>query len=123
MHELSVCQALLRQAESIAQARGAARIATISVRLGPLSGVEADLLETLYPIARRGLRLAGEARLIIERAPVRVLCRTCGAETRVLPNQLRCGYCNGEGTQLVGGDECLLVSIDLITDPCPSPFP
>ena len=80
MHELSVCQALIGQVEKVARENDAQRVIAITIAVGPLSGVEARLLEHAYPVAAAGT-LAEHATLTIEAVPVRVRCRSCGAET------------------------------------------
>ncbi|ESQ14928.1 MAG: hydrogenase maturation nickel metallochaperone HypA [Thiohalocapsa sp. PB-PSB1] len=112
MHELSVCLSLLDQVERIAREHGADRVVRIVLRIGPLSGVEAPLLANAYPLAAAGT-LAEHALLDIEPAPIRVLCRECGAETEALPNQLVCSNCGGWRTRLLSGDEMLLANLEL----------
>ncbi len=113
MHELSVCQAMLQQVEAIAAQRQAHGVTSITIRIGPLSGVEPDLLQHAFPVARAGT-VAAEARLIVERLPVRVHCEQCGAETDATPNRLLCGACGDWHTRLVSGDELLLASVELL---------
>jgi len=113
MHELSVCQALVGQVENLLKDHYAHRVAQITLGIGPLSGVEPNLLEQAYTIARAGT-VAGEAELIVESIPVRVHCDTCGAETSVLPNRLVCGECGDWHTRLISGDECMLMSVEFI---------
>ena len=112
MHELSVCQSLLEQVERIAADHGAERVERIRLRIGPLSGVEADLLRSAYPLAAAGT-IAEGAELDIEPAPVLVHCVSCGAETEATPNRLLCGACGDWHTRLVSGDELLLASLEL----------
>jgi hydrogenase nickel incorporation protein HypA/HybF len=112
MHELSVCQALIRQAEAVAVAHHAARVTCITLRLGPLAGVDAQLLARAFPAARLGTRL-GQADLVVEHAPLRVRCDACGHEDTATPNHLACRQCRSTRTQLLSGDELLLVSVDL----------
>jgi len=112
MHELSVCLALLDQVHSIARERGATRVERIVLRIGPLSGVEAPLLKSAYPLAAAGT-LAEEAVLDIEKAPVVIRCRECGTEAEALPNRLVCRRCGAFRTDLVSGDEMLLVHVEL----------
>ena len=88
MHELSVCQALIGQVEKVARENDARRVVAIVIAVGPLSGVEAGLLEHAYPIAAVGT-LAEHATLTVEAVPVRVRCRSCGAETGALPPEMR----------------------------------
>lgn len=112
MHELSVCRALIEQVETVAREHGARMVRSVRVRIGPLSGVEARLLEEAYPLASAGTMAEG-SRLEIEPAAVRVRCGTCGTETEAQPNRLRCGFCGSTRTRLAGGDEMLLVSVQL----------
>ncbi|MCF1183815.1 hydrogenase maturation nickel metallochaperone HypA [Marichromatium gracile] len=112
MHELSICQALLDQVERIADEHGATRVERILLRIGPLSGVEPDLLERAYPLAAAGTR-AECATLAIESAPVQVRCLDCGAESTVEPNRLLCAACDGYRTRLISGDEMLLANLEL----------
>lgn len=113
MHELSVCQALIAQIEEIAAQHAATGVKSVSLLLGPLSGVEAQLLQDAYPIACAG-SVAAESVLLIDLAPLKVKCQTCGAETEASPNRLLCGKCGDYHTQLVSGDEMLLMSVELI---------
>jgi len=114
MHELSVCQGMLDQVATIAAERGALGVKSITLRIGPLSGVEPQLLESAFPIARAGT-IAEEAILRIEAAPLRVRCEQCGAETDARPDRLLCGECGDYHTQLLSGDELLLASVELET--------
>lgn len=113
MHELSVCQALIGQVESVARERGASVVKSVLVRLGPLSGVEAPLLEQAYPLASAGT-VAESSKLLIEPAPIRVKCETCGAETEAAPNRLLCASCGDYHTRLLSGDEMMLMSVELV---------
>jgi len=114
MHELSVCQSMLRQVEHIAAEHGARAVTAIKVQIGPLSGVEPQLLSQAFPIASAGT-VAAAADLQLESLPVRVRCRTCGAETEAAVNRLLCGECGDWQTQLLSGDELLLASVELDT--------
>lgn len=113
MHELSVCIALLDQVRSIAREHDATRVERIVLRIGPLSGIEAPLLENAYPLAAAGT-IAEAAKLDIEVAPVVIRCRDCSTETEVAPNRLICGNCGGFRTSLVSGDEMLLAHLELL---------
>jgi hydrogenase nickel incorporation protein HypA/HybF len=112
MHELAVCQALIGQVEQVARLHRARAITAITVAIGPLAGVEAPLLRQAYPLAAAGTRAEGAA-LIIETAPIRVRCETCGAETDATVNRLVCGQCGDWHTQVLSGDELVLASIEL----------
>ena len=112
MHELSVAQALVEQVQSLADQHGATGVASIRLRVGPLSGVVPDLLETAFPLAAAGT-VAAMAQLLIMAAPLRVRCQTCGAESEALPNRLLCAACGDWHTQVISGDELLLERVEL----------
>ena len=115
MHELSICQSLLDQVMRIAAERSAEAVTRVTLRIGPLSGVEPELLREAFPLARAGT-VAARAELVIESLPVRVRCDACGAETDAAPNRLVCGACSDWHTRLASGDELMLVSVELIKD-------
>ena len=112
MHELAICQSLMNQVESIAQERNAASVTSIVIGMGPLSGVEVQLLKNAYPIASAGT-IAEHAELVIEQLPLRVKCNSCGAESDASPNKLVCAQCGDWRTTLVSGDELMLMSVEL----------
>ncbi len=112
MHELAVCQGLMAQVAEIAARERAQRVTSILLHVGPLSGVEPQLLADAFPIAAAG-SVAEDATLEIETKPVRVSCLSCGAETDATVSRLVCGRCGDFRTKLVSGDDLLLASLEL----------
>jgi len=112
MHELAICQSLMRQVERIALEHEAQSVISIVIGMGPLSGVEAQHLKNAYSIASADT-LAENAKLIIEFLPLRVKCNQCGSESDALPNKLVCKQCGDWRTRLISGDELLLMSVEL----------
>lgn len=112
MHELSVCQSLISQVETIAREKLADTVISITLGIGALSGVDAQLLQHAYPIASAG-SIADNAELIIQHLPIRVRCSQCGSESDAIPNKLICKECGDWRTTLISGDEMLLMSVEL----------
>lgn len=112
MHELSVCIALLEQVQAIARERGATAVTSITLKVGPLSGVEAPLLRNAYPLAAAGT-LAEHAELKIQEAEIRVSCSQCGRESGATANRLLCAHCGDFRTRVVSGDDMILQSLEL----------
>ncbi len=112
MHELSICQALIQQVENIAHERDAQSVSLIVIGVGPLSGVEAQLLKNAYSIASAGT-LAEQAELTVNVLPLKVKCNQCGCESEATPNKLSCRHCGHWQTQLISGDELMLLSVEL----------
>ena len=115
MHELSICQALIEQVEAVAREANALQVVQVQIGIGPLSGVEPQLLEQAFQLARAG-SIAATASLLIDYLPVRVSCRECGQETAAEVTNLACGNCGNWQTTLVSGDEMLLLQVELVRE-------
>ena len=102
----------MSQIETLARDNQATRVASITLGVGPLAGVEEQLLKHAYPVASAG-SVAEGAELIIRSTPIRVRCTTCDRESTAKPNRLVCGHCNDWRTELVSGDELLLIRVEL----------
>lgn len=113
MHELSICQALIAQVEQIAMDHKAQSVGSIKLKIGPLAGVEASLLQHAYPFASAGT-VAAHSKLVIEPVALKISCEACGAETEAEPNWLICGACGSNLTTIVSGDEMMLMSVELV---------
>jgi hydrogenase nickel incorporation protein HypA/HybF len=85
---------------------------SVVLRIGPLSGVEPSALRRAFPFAAAGTPAEG-ALLVIEDAEVVVRCRTCGATSHTTAVDLACRMCGDWQTDLISGDEMLLVRVEL----------
>lgn len=112
MHELSVCEGLMREVMRVAEAHRARRVTSVTLRIGPLAGVEPALLESAYPLASAGT-CAAQATLLIERTALTVRCLDCGQESEADVSSLLCRACGGWRVELVSGDELVLASVEL----------
>ena len=113
MHELAISLALIEEAERVARAHGARRVAHLRLLIGPLSGVDGELLARSYALARAGT-LTAEATLEWSAAPIAVRCEECGATSQATASRLLCRVCGGWRTRLVSGAELTLQSVELI---------
>lgn len=110
MHEYSLAIALVELASREARARGASTVHRVTVRIGPLSGVEPDLLKTAYGLLRAGT-LCAEAELGLAVENVVWRCEACG-EVLVPGTALCCPDC-GLPARLAGGDALVLERIEM----------
>lgn len=113
MHELAVGRALLQQVVALAAQRGAQRVSGITLQVGPLSGIEPALLRAAFEQLRVDT-VAERAALVIAGMPVRIRCKACGTECETAPNRLDCPCCGSPRTILLGGEEMLIESVDLV---------
>ena len=112
MHEMSICQGLMSQVEKIAQEKGASRVESIVLSIGPLAGVEPELLSRAFEVARAET-VAKDAELEIETGPIVVECRSCGSSGEAQVNRLVCPSCGDWKVNLKQGDELLLLRLEL----------
>jgi hydrogenase nickel incorporation protein HypA/HybF len=105
---------MLAQMQAIAAQHHAHAITSVTVQIGPLSGVVPELLAQAFSVASAG-GIADGAALHLDSLPIRVHCETCGAETDAAANRLICGECGDWHTRLISGDELLLASVELET--------
>jgi hydrogenase nickel incorporation protein HypA/HybF len=117
VHEWSIVEALIREAERQLAAHGASRVRRLYVRVGALAGVEIPLLESAYEIFRERSCCAG-ASLEVEAVPARWHCPRC--ERDLAPGgRLRCERCGGP-LQLASGDEIVLARLELEMEASPA---
>ena len=112
MHELAICQGLIREVERVARAHRARAAAKIFVSVGALCGVDPQQLVRTFSIAAAGT-LADGAELEVESVGVCIRCPACDRESEVAPNALVCTRCGNWRVQLVRGEELLLRSVEL----------
>jgi hydrogenase nickel incorporation protein HypA/HybF len=110
VHELSVAQALLTQVDEIARKAQAHAVSCVTIEVGPLCGIEPDLLRAAFTVLRLSGVAAG-ADLVIERPVVSVSCLACGERSDTLVGRLVCGACGDYRTRVVAGDELRLLSV------------
>jgi hydrogenase nickel incorporation protein HypA/HybF len=118
VHEWSIVEALLREAERQLRAHGARSVQRLHLRIGELAGVEIAQLETAYATFRER-SCCEHAALEVEAVPARWHCPRC--EQDLPPGAvLRCGRCGGPG-RLASGDEIVLARIEMEVNASPAP--
>lgn len=103
-------QSVVSIVEREASRCGAARVESIRLRVGELSGIVPRCLEEFFPAAAAGTRSEG-ARLDIEPLPARIKCPDCGYEGR--PHGALCPVCGGSSFRLVAGREFYVESMEV----------
>jgi hydrogenase nickel incorporation protein HypA/HybF len=112
VHELSICQALLKQVADIVVKHDSAVVARITIEVGPLAGVDPLLLSAAFSSLRAG-SCARRAELVIESTEVTIRCISCGAESQTQPNRLVCGVCGAFRIHVLSGEELRLRRVEL----------
>jgi hydrogenase nickel incorporation protein HypA/HybF len=114
VHELSLVASVFDILEEKAREHGAARVTKVVLKVGVMSGVVPDLLESAFDTYKKGT-LAEEARLEIVRVPVKLRCPDCGGETAREDTDFSCAACNSRRVEIVAGRELVVETIELET--------
>jgi hydrogenase nickel incorporation protein HypA/HybF len=113
MHELSIAMSILDLAQEEADRNGGATVAAIHLKIGPLSGVVPQALESAYELAREQTPFE-HCRLIIEDVPIAVYCAKCQAERPVRSVQwFCCAECDTPASEVLRGRELLVTALEL----------
>lgn len=111
MHEASIMQTALEEAERHARERGCTAIHLVRLRVGALSGVVPDALEFAFEALKAGTMAAG-GRLEIETVPARAFCRACQREFTLEDVVFPCPTCGGWDNELRQGRELELARLE-----------
>lgn len=115
MHELSIAQDLVELVEaSLASSAPQARVTSVRVRIGVLSGVVPAALASAWPAATRKTAIAG-AQLVVEEVQLAIWCDVCQREQELGgPGRLVCPACGTRSGQIVRGRELEIASVEVI---------
>ena len=108
MHELAIAEGVV---DTVTQRLPGARITSVHLEIGALSGVVADSIRFCFDLATEGTGLEG-ATLEITEPPAQCRCRSCGAEFRPDPPIVLCP-CGSADVAVLGGEELKIVSVEV----------
>ena len=105
MHEISLAQGILDVVRRHAEASGSqGSIRRIKLRIGAYTQVDVQALLTAFQ-AVAAQTPAANAELLVERVPVRLRCRECGADSEAQGRGLVCARCSSLAVDLLSGRE------------------
>ena len=114
MHELSIAMSIVELAEEELAGRSGASIQAVHLKLGTLSGVSREALESCFEMACFESPLAG-SRLVIEEVPVTVHCPNCAEVRQIDSIQLfRCPVCGIPVSEIVSGKELAVMALEIL---------
>jgi len=112
VHEFSIAQSICEHAIREAEAHNATRVISLRCRVGVMRQLVPELMETAFTLTSEGTLLEG-ARLEIDTEGVRVVCADCGHDAVSQEIPFACPACHSELIRCEGGQDILLVSLDL----------
>jgi len=112
MHELSIVTSLFEILEEKAKEKKSEKILSVKLKVGALSGVVPEFLETAFDVYKKDT-IAAEAKLKIEKVPLRVQCQKCGAEIVKNDFIFICEKCDSRELKTLSGTELLLEKVEM----------
>jgi hydrogenase nickel incorporation protein HypA/HybF len=112
VHEASITESLLSLALEKAGEAKAAKITSINLVVGELSGVVPDCVQFYFDVISKGT-IADGAALNFENKPVQVHCRKCNEVFTPANHEWACPTCHETSVEIAGGRECYMESIEV----------
>ncbi|HEX5229877.1 MAG TPA: hydrogenase maturation nickel metallochaperone HypA [Bryobacteraceae bacterium] len=113
MHELSIALSLLEAVQEAVDERRCGDVEAIHIRVGQLSGVVPDALQSAYSLAVEQTPFAA-ARLVIEEVPIVIRCAVCDCDQPVRsPQWLCCAVCDTPAGDILSGRELELCALEV----------
>ncbi len=113
MHEMSLVQGLLVQLGELAGEHGKEKVITVTMEIGPLSGVVIDSFEFAFDALAGESVLTRDAKLIVESPPPLYRCCGCGKEIRADRRPHSCPLCKETLITTEGSDDLLLLRVEM----------
>ncbi len=112
MHELSLAHALIKSVIREMTERRIARVTTICVRIGPLSGIMTEALAFGFESLRSDTPLAA-TQLRIEESPAAAVCQRCAHTFPLDEPVFSCPECGSEDLRISGGDDLHIAYLEV----------
>jgi len=112
LHEYSIVQSLLNQCEEIAKKDSATRVIKAVIKIGVMSGVEPQLLETAFNTFKED-SLAKGAEFVMDIQKLKIRCQDCGTESEFDEAHYCCPKCESLRVDVIDGEEMYLMSLEM----------
>jgi hydrogenase nickel incorporation protein HypA/HybF len=112
MHELSIVASLFEILDEKAKEKKAKKILSVKLKVGALSGVVPEFLETAFNIYKEDT-IAAKSKLEIEEVPLKIRCQQCGTEMVKDDFVFICEKCDSRELKTLSGTELLLEKIEV----------
>lgn len=112
MHELALCESVVRIVEREARAHEARRIRSVRLRVGGLSCASAEAIDFCFRAAAHGT-LAEDARLEVIRSPGEAWCLDCATTVQISTRGDACPLCGGYHLHVTSGEELQVTELEI----------
>lgn len=114
MHELGIMENVLDVALEYAETNNVKKIQAINLSIGALSDIVPTYAQMFFELISKDT-VAENAKINIEKIPIKIKCRSCGTETEMGINHLlyECDKCGSKSIELISGREFRVVSMEV----------
>lgn len=110
---MSLVQGLLNQLQQLATEHNKNCVVSVSMEIGPLSGVVIDSFQFGFEILSQELPLTKDAKLIIEVPPASYRCYGCGKQIEEEQRPTSCPHCFETLFSAEGSDDLILLRVEM----------
>ncbi len=112
MHEYSIVQSLLNSCEENAEQNNATKVIKVVVKIGVMSGVEPDLLQTAFDTFKENT-ICDNCEFIINIQAIVIKCNSCKKESTLSKNEYNCPHCQSVDIEVLDGEDMYLMQLEL----------
>ena len=112
MHEMSLCEGVLRVLEEQAAVQRFNKVKAVYLEVGALAGVEVEALRFGFDVVMK-TSIAEDARLEIIDVPGQAWCLPCMQQVNINQRFDACPLCGGHQLQVQGGEELRIKELEV----------
>ena len=112
MHEYSIVQSLIDSCEENAKNNNATKVTKVVVKIGVMSGVEPELLQTAFDTFKEET-ICHNAQFIINIQKVKIHCNECQTTSELEKNEYCCPKCQSTQLDILDGEDMFLMQLEL----------
>ena len=112
MHEYSIVQSLLDSCEEHVKANESTKVTKVIVKIGVLSGVEPDLLQTAFDTFKEKT-VCEKAEFIINHQKIVIECLSCNENSILEKHEFCCPKCESNQVKVIDGEDMYLMSLEM----------
>lgn len=111
MHEMAMVSSIFNVINDKIREYGINRVTQVKLVVGEMTGVEDNTMKACFELFAETTPVEG-ARLVIERIPIKVKCRSCGNEYIASNMRFKCAACGGSDIKIITGKELYIENIE-----------
>jgi hydrogenase nickel incorporation protein HypA/HybF len=112
VHEYSIVQSLLESCEEHTRQNKASKVTKVVIKIGVLSGVEPNLLQTAFDTFKEKTVCDG-AEFVINVQKVEIFCNDCSTKSTLEKHEFSCPKCQSTNLKVTDGEDMYLMSLEL----------